>query len=94
MDKNGVKVIIALGHSGYSLDMDIAKKCPLVDVVVGGHSHSFLYSGNQTHNETVVGPYPTVIIQANGKQVPVVQAYAYTKYMGELKLKVSSLMLI
>lgn len=90
MDKNGVKVIIALGHSGYILDMEIAKKCPLVDVVVGGHSHSFLYSGNQTHPEQAVGPYPTVVTQASGKRVPVVQAYAYTKYMGELKLKVSS----
>lgn len=89
MDKNGVKVIIALGHSGYILDMDIAKNCPLVDVVVGGHSHSFLYSGNKTHIEQVVGPYPTVITQDSGKRVPVVQAYAYTKYMGELKLKVS-----
>lgn len=102
MEKHGVKVIIALGHSGYTVDMDIAKNCPLVDVVVGGHSHSFLYSGdepliesflktlnNESHIERIVGPYPTVVTQASGKRVPVVQAYAFTKYMGELKLKVS-----
>lgn len=89
MDKNGVKIIIALGHSGYPVDKEIAKKCPLVDVVVGGHTHSFLYSGNESHVEKVAGPYPTIITQPNGKQVPVVQAYCFTKYMGELKLKVS-----
>lgn len=89
MDKNGVKVIIALGHSGYEKDMEIARDCPLVDVVIGGHSHSFLYSGNETHIEKVVGPYPTTIKQSSGKVVPVVQAYAFTKYMGELKLNVS-----
>lgn len=89
MDRNGVKVIIALGHSGYPVDMNIARDCPLVDVVVGGHTHSFLYSGNESHVEKVVGPYPTMITQASGKRVPVVQAYAFTKYMGELKLKVS-----
>lgn len=92
MDENGVKVIIALGHSGYESDMEIAKSCPLVDVVIGGHSHSFLYSGKdriEARIEPIVGPYPTMITQDDGKQVPVVQAYAFTKYMGELKLKVS-----
>ena len=33
-----------------------------------------------------VGPYPFIIKQDNGKQVPVVQAYAYTKYLGHLNL--------
>lgn len=91
MDESGVKVIIALGHSGYYSDLEIAKSCPLVDLVVGGHSHSFLYSGSDhfEHIEPVVGPYPTVITQDSGKRVPVVQAFAFTKYMGELKLKVS-----
>lgn len=92
MDANGVKVIIALGHSGYDSDMEIAKSCPLVDLVIGGHSHSFLYSGSDTIEapiEPAVGAYPTVITQDSGKRVPVVQAFAFTKYMGELKLKVS-----
>lgn len=85
----GVKIIIALGHSGYEMDKQIAKNCPLVDVVVGGHTHTFLYSGWQPDIEKIEGPYPTVVIQDNGKKVPVVQAYAFTKYMGILRLKVS-----
>ena len=43
-DRQGVKTIIAIGHSGYSRDIEIAKAVPDLDVVVGAHSHSFLYS--------------------------------------------------
>lgn len=89
MKKNGVKIIIALGHSGYEVDQEIAKNCPLVDAVIGGHSNTFLYTGDAPDAEKVDGPYPTVVKQASGKEVPVVQAYAYTKYLGELKLGVS-----
>lgn len=89
LNKKDVKIIIALGHSGYEVDQRIARDCPLVDVVVGGHSNTFLWNGGQPDVEEIDGPYPTVITQESGKQVPVVQAYAYTKYMGELKLSVS-----
>lgn len=89
LKKNGVKIIIALGHSGYEVDQEIAKNCPLVDAVIGGHSNTFLYTGDAPDAEKVDGPYPTVVKQASGKEVPVVQAYAYTKYLGELKLSVS-----
>ena len=37
-------IIIALGHSGYDRDLEVAARAPHVDVVVGGHTHSFLYS--------------------------------------------------
>ena len=33
-----------------------------------------------------VGPYPFLVHQTNGKTVPVVQAYAYAKYLGHLVL--------
>lgn len=84
-----MNIIIALGHSGYKVDKDIAKNCPLVDVVIGGHSHTFLYSGTQPDIERIEGEYPTVIKQENGKEVLVVQAYAFTKYLGKLNLNVS-----
>lgn len=90
MKKSGVNIIIALGHSGYIVDQQIARECPEVDLVVGGHSNTFLYSGERPDVEKIDGPYPTVIVQKNGKKVPVVQAFAYTKYLGELKLNVSS----
>lgn len=84
-----MNIIIALGHSGYVVDKIIAQNCPMVDVVVGGHSHSFLYSGQEPDTEVSEGPYPTIVTQSNGKEVPVVQAYAFTKYIGALRLSVS-----
>ncbi len=42
---NGINIIIALGHSGYEIDKKIAMEVEDVDVVVGGHSHSFLFTG-------------------------------------------------
>lgn len=78
----GVNIILALGHSGYLMDQKIAKGVPLVDAVIGGHTNTFLWNGPQPDNEAVEGPYPKVVTQKSGKQVPVVQAYAYTKYLG------------
>lgn len=89
MRSNGINIIIALGHSGIEIGTKVAESCPLVDVVVGGHSHTFLYTGNQPDIEKVEGPYPTVVTQPTGKRVPVVQSYAFAKYLGILKLVVS-----
>lgn len=41
----GVNKIIALGHSGFTVDKNIAQKVKGVDVVVGGHTNTFLYTG-------------------------------------------------
>lgn len=93
LKKQGINIIIALTHSGYEKDKEIASKCPDVDVVVGGHSHSFLSNGvvDSKHPETknIEGPYPTIIRKRNGRSAAVVQAYAYSKYMGKLDLTVS-----
>ncbi|KAE8746887.1 hypothetical protein FOCC_FOCC006307 [Frankliniella occidentalis] len=83
----GVRIIIALGHSGYPMDKEIAAKVPHVDLVVGGHSHSFLYTGAKPDIDEPVGLYPTFVRQPSGREVPVVQAYAYTKYLGRIKIR-------
>ncbi|XP_017155292.1 protein 5NUC-like [Drosophila miranda] len=83
----GIKIIIALGHSGYLKDQEIAKNCPEVDIVIGGHTNTFLYNGAQPDIEHIDGPYPTVIKQKSGKEVPVVQAHAYTKYLGKIHVQ-------
>ena len=84
----GVDILIALGHSGYEMDQAIAAGVPDIDLVVGGHSHSFLYSGAAPSVEKPSGPYPTLVRQPGTRRVvPVVQAYAYTKYLGLFKLQ-------
>uniref|UniRef100_A0A1B6E0N6 5'-nucleotidase n=1 Tax=Clastoptera arizonana TaxID=38151 RepID=A0A1B6E0N6_9HEMI len=86
---DGVKFLIALGHSGYSVDQIIAEKIPEIDLVVGGHSHTFLYTGTPPLAIDIPeGPYPTTVVQSTGKRVPVVQAYAFTKYLGYIELDI------
>ena len=34
-----------VGHGGFLLDQEIAKEVDGVDVIVGGHSNTFLYTG-------------------------------------------------
>ena len=72
----GVDKIIALSHIGLNRDAALAEEVSGLDAIVGGHSHSLL-------SNTVEGTpsYPTVV---NG--VPIVQAGAYTKYLGHLTL--------
>lgn len=86
LDAQGVKIIIALGHSGFQKDKELARKVPLVDLVIGGHTNTFLWNGDAPSTEVPEGPYPYVVTQTSGKEVPVVQAYAYTKYIGRLNV--------
>jgi 5'-nucleotidase / UDP-sugar diphosphatase len=81
LDAAGVKKIILLSHIGYTIDMQLAADVPLVDVIVGGHSHTLLGS-----MEGAVGPYPTMVKNPDGIEVPVVQANQYGKYLGDIAI--------
>ncbi|XP_075214169.1 protein 5NUC-like isoform X2 [Lycorma delicatula] len=55
-----VEIIIALGHSGYDMDKKIAAEVEGIDLVVGGHSHTFLWKGDGAPDkERINGDYPT-----------------------------------
>lgn len=41
-----VTKIIALGHAGFRMDKKIAAEVRGVDLVVGGHTNTFLYTGD------------------------------------------------
>ncbi|KAJ8023885.1 5'-nucleotidase [Holothuria leucospilota] len=85
---SGVNKIIALGHSGYDIDIEIAKKTVGIDIIVGGHSDTFLYSGTPPTDDVVIGPYPTIIIPENSPedQVLVVQDFTFAKFLGFLQV--------
>lgn len=72
----GVDIIIALNHVGVTADLDIAEAVSGIDAVVGGHSHTLF-----SNTEEGAMAYPTMV-----GNVPVVQAYAYSKYVGHLEL--------
>jgi 5'-nucleotidase len=80
LQAQGVNKIIALTHVGYNKDKEIAAAVDGIDVVVGGHSHTYLSSTDPK----AAGPYPTLVKNPAGVETPVVTAYAYSKYLGEL----------
>lgn len=82
----GVNKIIALGHSGFAVDQEIARRVKGLDVVIGGHSNTFLYTGEAPSTELPAGPYPLMVKSEDGRDVPLVQAYAFGKYLGYLKV--------
>ncbi|XP_049706520.2 protein 5NUC isoform X3 [Helicoverpa armigera] len=82
----GVNILIALGHSGFTKDLEIAEKVEDIDLVIGGHTNTFLWNGTTPDIEKAEGPYPTLVKQKSGRLVPAVQAYAYTKYLGKLHI--------
>jgi 5'-nucleotidase / UDP-sugar diphosphatase len=82
LQAQGVNKIIALTHIGYPRERDVIAKIPGIDVVVGGHSHSLL----SNTDPKAEGPYPTMVDNPGGYKVPVVQAEAYSKYLGEFKV--------
>uniref|UniRef100_A0A182TQC9 Apyrase n=1 Tax=Anopheles melas TaxID=34690 RepID=A0A182TQC9_9DIPT len=84
----GVDIVVVLSHCGLDVDHIIAANAgPNVDIIVGGHSHSFLYSGqNDKIPMTPASEYPTVVNQPDGHRVLIVQASAYTKLVGDIVL--------
>lgn len=50
LKNQGVDILIALGHSGFEMDTKIAEQVSDIDVVIGGHSNTFLYSGKYYKN--------------------------------------------
>jgi 5'-nucleotidase len=78
----GVNKIVVLSHSGYPVDLRIAASVAGVDVIVGGHSNTYL----SNVSDKAAGPYPTWVDGPDGNRVAIVQAYAYGKFLGELNV--------
>jgi 5'-nucleotidase / UDP-sugar diphosphatase len=87
---SGVNKIILLSHLGYSVDVALAKQLTGVGVIVGGHSHTPLgkYEGNGL--PTAEGNYPTVLKDANGKNILVLQCWEWGKLYGSMRVTFSA----
>lgn len=77
LEAEGVNKIIVLSHSGYRVDQEVANTVPGIDVIVGGHSNTYL----SNTSDRAAGPYPTMV-----NETAIVQAYAYGKFLGELNV--------
>ncbi|KAF9278188.1 hypothetical protein BGZ68_008741 [Mortierella alpina] len=79
LQAKGIKRILALSHNGYGPDMELAAKTHGVDLIVGGHSHSYLGDASNPLSE---GPYPTVIKNTKGENTLI--AFCWGRYIGHL----------
>ena len=82
-----MKIVIAVGHSGFDVDKKIAENVDGIDLVIGGHSNTFLYNGKPPSNEKSDGNYPH-IVKRGQQEVPVVSAFKYSKYLGKLDVSI------
>ncbi|XP_077555702.1 5'-nucleotidase-like [Haemaphysalis longicornis] len=81
----GVNIIIAITHSGFEREKDIMEAVPEIDVLVGGHTNTFLYNGTDYPKENKPdGLYPTVVHRTNGNVGVIVQDFWFGKFLGVL----------
>lgn len=90
----GVNIIIGLGHSGWTKELEIAEQVEGIDVIIGGHTDIFCYTGNPqnqsqwAHPETPDHDYPHVVTQVDtGNMVCMAQAYAYGTWLGKMDIE-------
>lgn len=80
LEKQGVRHIIVVSHLGLPEDRRLARAVDGVDVIVGGHTHSYLGPDSKE------GPYPVVEHAPSGQPVLVATAKFATEYLGELRV--------
>uniref|UniRef100_L7MBC1 Putative salivary ecto-5'-nucleotidase/apyrase n=1 Tax=Rhipicephalus pulchellus TaxID=72859 RepID=L7MBC1_RHIPC len=87
LENEGVNVIVAITHSGYPRDIEIVRQVKQLDLLVGGHTNTFLYHGKGYPREnTPEGDYPTVVNRTDGSIGLVVQDYWFGKFLGFLRV--------
>jgi 5'-nucleotidase / UDP-sugar diphosphatase len=74
----GVNKIIVLSHSGFVVDQIVAANTTGVDVIVAGHSNTYL----SNVSDRAAGPYPFMV-----GDTALIAAYAYGKFLGELNIE-------
>ncbi|XP_077527257.1 protein 5NUC-like [Haemaphysalis longicornis] len=83
------KIFVLVSHVGFDVDQQLVHKCPELDVIVGGHTNTFLYNGTPPTEEDrkiVEGTYPYKVDRKGGGFCLVVQDYRFGKYLGFLEL--------
>lgn len=74
-----IRRILALTHIGFLADQDLAARTEGLSLIVGGHSHTLL--GDAPGSQ---GKYPTIVKDLTGRNIPIVTAYQWGKYLGSL----------
>ncbi len=69
----GINKIIVVSHCGVELDKELAEKCPAVDIIIGGHSHTRLSK-------------PIWVEHPDGTSTAIVQTGCYGRALGEMEI--------
>lgn len=77
----GVDKVLLLSHVGFNRDQEIAAQVEGISAIIGGHSHTLL-----SNTEEGAPAYATLVENPAGRAVPIVQAGAYSKHLGDLTL--------
>jgi 5'-nucleotidase len=97
LQAQGVDEIVALTHLGYDQDLALAQAVDGLDVIIGGHSHTFIYTPTVPMTFTMplypkygtlapAGPYPTLTHSPDGDPVLVATEYCWLAFLGRLKV--------
>ncbi|MCX6004256.1 MAG: bifunctional metallophosphatase/5'-nucleotidase [Chloroflexi bacterium] len=87
LNEQGINKIIIVSHLGYEPDLTLAKSVSGIDIIVGGHSHTFM--GGQQFEQLGLKPdmpYPVELTGPTGDRVLIVHAWEYNRLLGEIKL--------
>ncbi|MEM2046756.1 MAG: 5'-nucleotidase C-terminal domain-containing protein, partial [Candidatus Jordarchaeales archaeon] len=76
LKSQGVDLIVLLSHSGWKEDVELAKKVPGIDVIVGGHDHKLLEQ-------------PKYVARPDGTNTTIVDAKALMEYLGKLEISLT-----
>nr|WP_320116520.1 NAD nucleotidase [uncultured Desulfuromonas sp.] len=79
----GIGKIIVLSHYGYNNVQTLATQVSDIDVIIDGDSHTLL-GDFSPYDLADSGDYPTMTTNADGDDVCIVQAWEYSKVLGEL----------
>lgn len=83
-------LVVAVTHIGYAnsnekaTDVDIAHNSRDIDIIIGGHSHTLIDPANP-------GKHPSLIPNADGRPVLVVQSGKSGRYVGEIHVDLDQL---
>ena len=91
LNEAGINKIIVLSHLGYDADVKLAKSVSGIDIIIGGHSHTFMggpeFEALGLHPQM---PYPIELTGPNGDPVLIAHSWEYNRLLGTLKVQFDS----
>ena len=72
-------LLVCLSHIGLARDRELASRRPEIDLIIGGHTHALLETGEQVGRTTIVqagwwGKHMGIVTAAPGERCPIVSA--------------------